>query len=516
MEEKHLLHLQPTIRMIAQEMETAGIFCRTEGRTDGTQFRNVQLFVPGGKLRSDVLYMLMPGDASVFPRDEYAYVCVVDTPGKAAHIICLDQDHRTVMEFLVELYSRARELEDQLNELVCFNGDLDELCELGASVLDNPVCIHDDWFIFMAMSRELPAVMPPEHIQSSIREFVPRSIVEDFKFDNDYQETYSYRNAQLWDASPSAARCLYVNLWEGSVYRGRLLVVEHHRDFREWDYLLAEALTQRAMMLLKKKQPGGDQSYRSMDHLVYGLLQGNTADVQERNRFLTMMGWNKNDRMVCIRIKKQQHESAPVLDHVLHSDLFREFPDTYIMFTNDEQCIIMNVGQEAMNFGRLRHRLAPLCRDYCLYAGVSSPVNGVRELHLAYYQAEVALNQAFQLCSDHWIMPFAHCALDYLLDNIPTPLQSHHIAAPELLMLLNYDKENDTRYFDTLRTYLLLERDIPRTSEALIIHRTTLLYRLKKIHALVDLDLENPQIRLYLLLSLRILEREHMIPEFVQ
>ena len=56
--------------------------------------------------------------------------------------------------------------------------------------------------------------------------------------------------------------------------------------------------------------------------------------------------------------------------------------------------------------------------------------------------------------------------------------------------------------------YLLCERDIPKTSQALIIHRTTLLYRLKKMETLVTLDLDDPDQRLYLLLSLWIMDRQ--------
>ena len=49
--------------------------------------------------------------------------------------------------------------------------------------------------------------------------------------------------------------------------------------------------------------------------------------------------------------------------------------------------------RQPMSASQLRHQLAPLCRDYCLYAGVSSPVSGLRELNLAYYEADVALNR---------------------------------------------------------------------------------------------------------------------------
>ena len=59
---------------------------------------------------------------------------------------------------------------------------------------------------------------------------------------------------------------------------------------------------------------------------------------------------------------------------------------------------------------------------------------------------------------------------------------------------------------ETLWAYLLHERSIPRTAEALIIHRTTLTYRLGKLEELWNLNLDDSDTRLYLLLSFRMLE----------
>ena len=56
---------------------------------------------------------------------------------------------------------------------------------------------------------------------------------------------------------------------------------------------------------------------------------------------------------------------------------------------------------------------------------------------------------------------------------------------------------------------VLNERDIPRTAEKLIIHRTTLLYRLRKIESIVSINLDDPWNRLYLLMSLWLLDREN-------
>ena len=505
MEEYRLLHLHPTLSMLAGELEELGFSCQLEGLSGEAPYRGISFFT-GGTPLPGLLYVLRPEDAGRFPVDSHSYLCTQPIGGSAPHLFCPGRSEVTLLSTLSELFARWQAWELALDELVYRNAALQELCQLGETMLESPICIHDDWFIMIAMSQNLPQVMPPDYIMSSSKMFVPQMIVEDFKFDTDYLETYQYRTAQYWDATPKTPACLYVNLWDGDVYQGRLLAVANRRSFRPMDYLVAEFLTQRVSLLLQRRRLGQSQSYRSLDDILFDLLQGRKPDPAEETQLLSMLGWNRGDKFTCIRVQSQQPEPTLVMGHALHSDLFRSFPGSYILFDGHQQCVVLNLTRQSTTLPRIRHTLAPLCRDYCLYAGISSPVPGIQELHLAFHQAEVALNQAFRLRSEKWIIPFSDCALDYILSSLSTPLAPRHIAAPELQLLMDLDRRNGTQYFETLRTYLLLERSIPQTSEALIIHRTTLQYRLKKIHALTELDLNDPWTRLYLMLSLWILD----------
>ena len=505
MEDKKLLHLHPTLSMLAGELEHLGIHCLQEGQESCEILRGVSLFtgtapVPG------FLYILKEKDASRFPVDRCTYLCCHPVSGEGPHLFCPGQDEIVLLSILLDLFGRWQSWELQLDQLVYQNVSLHEICQFGESILNCPICIHDDWFIMIAMSQGLPKVMPPEYVMSSSKAFVPQVIVEDFKYDTDYLETYRHRNAQYWQSSPDVPGSLYVNLWDGDLYQGRLLIVEDRRTFRPMDYLLAEFLTQRVTILMQRRQLGHPQTYRSMDDILFDLLQGQKPDPAEESQLLSMLGWNRNDKFTCIRVKRQDTESTPVADHTLHSDLFRAFPGSYILYDGHHQCIVLNLSLQDTTLPSIFHTLAPLCRDYCLHAGISSPVPGTQELHIAFHQAEVALHQAFRLRSDKWIYAFSECALDYIFSNLQTSLEPRHIAAPELQLLIDHDQQNGTQHFETLRTYLLQERDIPRTSEKLIIHRTTLQYRLKKIQSLTELDLDNPWTRLYLMLSLWILD----------
>lgn len=118
------------------------------------------------------------------------------------------------------------------------------------------------------------------------------------------------------------------------------------------------------------------------------------------------------------------------------------------------------------------------------------------------------MDRAFCLRSEKWIISFSDCVLDHLLRTLPAPLMPKELVSPELIALQCYDQEKGTDYFKTLREYLLQERDAPRTADKLIIHRTTLCYRLKKIQSLIPLNLDDPWVRLRLMLSLWILEQK--------
>jgi len=371
------------------------------------------------------------------------------------------------------------------------------------------VCIHDDWFILIGISSGARPMMTPEHLMTSAKGFLPRSILDDFQHDSDYLETYTHTQPQVWPGTPHSPASLYVNLWDETLYRGRLVVIHQNRDFRKSDFLLAQVLTQRAIFLMRRQLPGQLPGVRNMDDIVYALITGTSTEIADQAHLLRLLQWNQTDSFVCIRLRSQQPGESTVLDHVLHSDLFRIFPDSYILLTHQEQCLILNLNKSKTPYSHIHHLLAPVCRDYCLYAGFSSPVSGIQEWHQAYHQAEVALDYAFRMRSDKWILAFSQCVLEHLLQNLPAPMTAAHLVSPELLTLQKHDQEKGTQYFETFREYLLQERDIPRTAQALIIHRTTLLYRLNKINSLIRVDLESPWHRMYLLLSLWLMEKGH-------
>ena len=507
MDSAGILRLQPNMPIIVEAFLEAGWTCQAQIRDHQQTYRSIRLYHGQQNLQPDVLYLLRETETR-FPTNAFSYICAVPKDGTANHFICPGQPDEQIMDFILELFSEYQTWEQMIDQLIFRKDGLQELCQLGARLLENPVCIHDDWFMMIAMSQDMAQTMAPEFISNSTKGFIPKMILDDFRHDSEYLETYAHRNAQIWKKTESTPEALYVNLWDGTVYRGRLLVLQSNRPFKQLDFILAEMLTQRAVFLLRQQYLGEQRMLQSMDDVVYGLVQGKQMESTDLTQLLTMLNWKKNDRFICIRVRAQQNEGKTVMEHVLHSDLFRIFSEAYILFSGDEQCVILNLTRSPISGAMIHHRLAPLCRDYCLYAGISSPVGDIHDIYLAYYQAQVALDQAFRLRSEKWIIHFSDCAMEHMLQTMDSPLPTWCLVSPELVAMMEHDQQKGTQYFETLREFLLNERDIPKTSEKLIIHRTTLLYRLKKIQSMMNINLEDPWERLYMTLSLWILENQ--------
>ena len=135
--------------------------------------------------------------------------------------------------------------------------------------------------------------------------------------------------------------------------------------------------------------------------------------------------------------------------------------------------------------------------------GISLPFSDASGMQRAGNQAALALLYGSQTppsvshCVDHAFLYF----LNKLAGDKSFGTELLH---PGLTRLRRYDERHGTDFYNTLYQYLLAERNVVATAKALFIHRNSMIYRLQRIQQLLDVDLDDPNMRLYLLLSYQI------------
>ena len=88
------------------------------------------------------------------------------------------------------------------------------------------------------------------------------------------------------------------------------------------------------------------------------------------------------------------------------------------------------------------------------------------------------------------------------------------LIAKEIRVLAAHDKEKDTQYCETLYYYLTCCRSLKKTCDALVTHRNTVLYRIRRIKDDFAIPLDEPAIHADLLLGVSLLLFEKKGPDF--
>lgn len=498
-----------SLQLIADELDDLlwDFSLRSE---DEARFYGFCIYDPGQPLELDTLYILNAQHESCrdFPAGEYPYLSVGVHEGAAEHICVCGQAFLAVVNTLSRIFRRFRDFEAELNWILNHGGTLDDLCAAATAYLQNPVYIHDNVFAILALPCHVEGMLEMDYNPETGKYFIPLWLVEDFKFSEGYRETLRQTKAAIWGTNqyPYHMRSLYINIWDANYYRARMLVNELHAALRPGDSLLLEYLADYVLLMLHRDDMVAVQSSRDLVSTMQNLIATGEADRRDLQILMTTLGWGETGRFLMVKLQSQEQGNAVTSSTVLRSSLSAAFPEAFIFFYERQLCMVTDLDASGLDQPSFRSKLAPFLRDSLMYAGISLPVESILYLKTAYAQADYAMDRAFRLHSHQWCMAFEDCALEYLISHIETPTPLPLYLSPVPKFLRQYDMKHGSQYFATLKSFLFNERSIPRTAEALIVHRTTLLYRLEKIVSLTKIDLDSEPDRLYLLLSFHLEE----------
>ena len=292
------------------------------------------------------------------------------------------------------------------------------------------------------------------------------------------------------------------------MYCGRLLINEIGSLLLPGQYQAAEYLARYAVKLIEHDDMDSRRRYWGLEDTFIDLLSGVAVDNRDLQTTLNILDWAPLDTYLCLKIRNQSEAVSIRSDKALNNALASQIQGYFSFSYQKMLCVVVNLSRPGTDQYAVRRILAPLVRDSCMYVGISNPVDNIHAIDVGFRQADIVLQYIVEENSSHWIVPFSECALHYIRNCTTQEIPAEMLVDHSLLTILRYDRENGTQYFGTLRSYLINERSIPKTAGSLIIHRTTLTYRLQRIQELFGLNLDDACQRLYMLMSLFLLNSE--------
>lgn len=504
-----------SMQMIVDEFEDYFPQIHFYKGNDANILEGIRFYYGQTRLESRYMYIVKGHDLpSEHPEEQHCSLLVLgNTPGEwiaAGHsIIELPETlgELRASDACQAIFQKVRTWSDKLREILIQNGSIDDLCQASYDYFKNPLFVHDAQLYVVSCPVWRKGMIEWVKDERTGLTITPLEIVNEFKTDKEYLNTMTTHGAQIFSASLRGYRDIYVNLWdEYGRYEGRLCICELENPLKPGQFAAAQYLADLVNIVLGRKNRFDNTYNHSLELLLENMLKGEQYPEEEIASRIGQYGWHVHDDYVCIRIDAEQrdHNLLPIVSMCNHIEA--QITGSKAICDETRTCIIINL---TMN-DHYTSDVACILREGLFKAGISNVLHDLTKLADYYQQASIALHYCRKINDTRWSVTFNEIILDYIADTSCPDMDIQYICSGELVKLREYDKENMTDFYQTLKVYIHNERNTVKTSKELYISRSTLFYRLQKIKELTGLDanhLASPALNLYLRLSIYMLER---------
>ncbi len=404
-----------------------------------------------------------------------------------------------LVNLLEALFVYYRKLEERLQDILYKDSSLYDICSVAVEHFQQPVFVHDENFYILACPKMVEGMTTFDYNSQTESYIQDERTLASFRTSPAYQATLKTRGGQLWNSDFDENNCLYANIWIEDMYKGRLLVLERTASLgklREVGYfgeVVQQAILNR--YVYRNDMPG------PMKGILVDVLEGKGIDPKILARKAELMGWNMNDHYVCGMIAFGKEEISRYLIFGICNSVQQHVSGSYPCYYNNAVYFLVDLTYGNLTIHDLRMHMSHIIRESLLYVGVSNVFYRLSDFPIHMQQAEIALRYSREKNLTSWYNEFQEIVLQYWMAEGLGKLTKESMMAAELGMLKCYDAQNGTDLYQTLKVYLMEERNSTLTAQILEIHRSTLPHRLERIEKLTGLNLDDFKVRLYLLMS---------------
>lgn len=231
--------------------------------------------------------------------------------------------------------------------------------------------------------------------------------------------------------------------------------------------------------------------------VLYDMLIG--APMQEISLRLKTLHFPEHMQVLFLR-SKQNMDHQKMKDSIVL--IFKNtFSDSHITFVDKGVVVLITYPSDASSQSILLKKYRSLSEEHDFYIGVSNAFDSIESFVTYYHQAHSALTLGMKLGSDSRLFLYETYEVFDLFTQINNSSLLKKYIHPALPILQKTDLENHSDLYKTLFLYVEHGCSIKLTSEALFIHRNSLVYRLNRIEELCHINYSDIQTLFLLRLS---------------
>lgn len=410
---------------------------------------------------------------------------------------------------ILQIYNVYDEWKNEITRLSLEGGAARDLLKATYEVLQNPLLLLTA--DFQVMGEQGMDVLPPEKQLFSM-DAGSIELINALKQDPLYNEMQERQEPFLFPDYLTGVRFWNVNIRRYDKTTHRLLLMEGRHPLKGADAYVLSTFSHMLPYVLFREQEQPVQQERPLQAVFEQVLSDRSTDYMRVSQQLSALGWHSGHQYLCLVLQitylDQKNLTIPAICRYVESLL----PDSCAFPFKEDIVVFLNLTRLNLEEEEASRKLTVFIRDSFLKAGYSRAMKNHWNLRRQYEQAVIALHLGNEKKPYLWIYHFNNLVLPYILSQATRQLPSYMLCHEKLLQLKEIDMAQNTEYVKTLGVYLDNHLNAVQSAKALFIHRSTLLYRLEKIQAILETRFEDPDEILYLMLSFRMLEKGPEVP----
>ncbi|WP_368292329.1 PucR family transcriptional regulator [Dehalobacter sp. TBBPA1] len=398
---------------------------------------------------------------------------------------------------IMQIFLRFNEWEKIMIDNISNFATFDKMFDNLEMVVDQGVFLADTQFHFISYTKKYIPEFPDLNIDQALQMIVKQG----FSTLDSIKEVFQYNEIE---------HCLHKNIFFHNSYVGRLGTwYSEDEDKNKYythllDYL-AKYLEELYSISGSFERNAG--STQLLKEVFRNFINGVRVDAYTLLTTLSQNHYHQDDEYFLINFTTNIKGESHLYANYIGTQMERKWQGICCIQNEIYTLILVNITVfkkfETVNFFQ---ELPTLIRDSMLIAAISRRFRELQNVYQAFNQTKIAFEIGKKIKPNYWLYKFDDYTLDYLLHSAKGDFSPEQICSTVILKIKEYDNKNHTQHFETLFEYIKNQYNASATANALFIARSTFLSRMEQITKLTNLDLNDWNVRLYLMLSYKFYE----------
>lgn len=444
--------------------------------------------------------LLAVGDSDGELASRFQNICIFPSVSDAA----------VLLNFVQSLFDAYDAWDASLRACMDNDGDMNELLNAAASMLKNPVMVCAADYSILARSNTI------EDKGELLGSHISYKLIQKLKMSTAFQQISLQRRPYRFKEPVSGTEFLCMNLFSGEDFAYRIIVAGTERPLTQQGEALIEHLAGYVLRMLSDHRFTGalyvtESRFSRAEALLKSAISNEKVDYIPIINGLSDISWLQTHRYCCVCVKIGSLDYRAHTVKLLCNQLEELLPNSCAFEYGGNIVVLVNLELHGGGAEDVIGQMVYFLRDNFLKAGVSDEFSGFIDMYYHHRQALIALDFVCRQQSYRWTARFNDVALGYMIEQCMHELPMHVVCERSILTMQRYDEEHGTFFYRTLACYIENRFNALQTAKKLFIHRSTFLYRMERIKELFRIDLDNDDVLLYTMLSMKMLDQSRSL-----